>query len=196
MTTSVNLSKGERISLTKTSGNNSLSVVTVGLGWDTARGPLGGLIGSVSSVDLDASALMLDENGHLVDTVYFGNLRSYDGSIVHSGDNRTGAGDGDDESVMINLLAVSPNVKHIVITVNSFMGQSFSKVANAYVRLVDNSNDREIAKYTLSDVKGPHSALIMGRLYRHNNEWKLATIGEFANGRTYRELLPSVQAHL
>jgi tellurium resistance protein TerZ len=122
---SVNLTKGQQVSLTKR-GGGGLTVVRMGLGWDAVKKR--GLFGSRSqSIDLDASALLFDGAGNLVDAVYFGQLRSRDGSVQHTGDNLTGAGEGDDESVLVDLTRVPPTVTQIVFTVNSFTGQDFSR---------------------------------------------------------------------
>ena len=122
-------------------------------------------------------------------------LTSRDGSITHTGDNRTGDGDGDDEQIIVNLNSVPANIKSLVFTVNSFTGQDFSQVANAFCRIVDKSSGKEIARYDLS-VQGRHSAQIMAKLYRHNGEWKMHAIGENGTGRTFQDLLPQILPHL
>ena len=138
---------------------------------------------------------MFDDNNHPVDLVYFGHLRSNDGSIQHSGDNRTGAGDGDDEQIAVNLARVPANIKSLVFTVNNYTGQDFSQVENAYCRLVDGQSGKEIARYDLS-AQGSHNAQIMAKLYRHNGEWKMHAIGENGRGETPDLLLPLIQPHL
>jgi tellurium resistance protein TerZ len=194
----VNLVKGQKISLEK-QGGGALTQVFMGLGWDTIKA--GGLMGRMfgggnDSIDLDASCIMFDENKQAVDTVWFRQLRSQDGSIQHSGDNRTGDGDGDDEVIHVDLSRVPGHVKTLVFTVNSFTGQTFDTVANSFCRLVDSGNRQEVAKLNLSDVKGSHTAVIMAKVYRHNGEWKMHAIGENASGRTFHDLLPRVVAHL
>lgn len=193
----VNLQKGQKISLEKEAGG-TLTQVKMGLGWDVAKsgGLLGGLFGGGGndSIDLDASVVMFDANKQPIDVVYFGQLRSKDGSITHSGDNRTGAGDGDDEVINVSLSSIPANVQSLVFTVNSFTGQSFEKVANAYCRIVNGSNNGEIARYNLS-AQGSHTAMIMAKVYRHNGEWKMHAIGETANGRTFNDLMPAVAPH-
>ena len=192
---SVSLSKGQKISLEKQSGG-ALGKVTMGLGWDAikSKGFLG--FGSKSeAVDLDASVVMFDEGQRPVDVVWFRQLKSKDGSVVHTGDNRSGAGDGDDEQINVDLNAVPATVKSLVFTVNSFTGQTFAQVENAYCRLLDASNGTEVARFNLS-VQGPHSAQIMAKVYRHNGEWKMHAIGENGNGRTIDDLLPQIAAHL
>ncbi len=188
----VNLQKGQKISLEKADGS-SLSQISMGLGWDVAKGIFG--IGG-GSIDLDASCVMFDELKRVTDTVWFRQLQSRDGSIRHSGDNRTGDGDGDDETIHVDLNRVPSEVKSLVFTVNSFTGQNFGKVANATCRLIDNTNRAEVAKLDLSDVKGPHTAMIMAKVYRHNGVWKMHAIGANATGRTFQDLLPRILPHL
>lgn len=198
----VNLQKGQKISLEKEAGGG-LTKVVMGLGWDMAQkssggGIFGGLFGgggSNDSIDLDASCLVFDENKTLLDGIYFGQLNSKDGSIHHTGDNLTGEGDGDDEQIIVDLSRVPANAKTLVFTVSSFRGQTFDQVANAFCRIVNQANGKEIAKYTLSS-QGPHTAQIMAKLYRHNGEWKMAALGENCNGRTFRDMMPSVIPHL
>jgi tellurium resistance protein TerZ len=191
----VNLQKGQKISLAK-EGGGSLTRVTMGLGWDAIKTK--GFLGfgaKTESVDLDASVVMFDESNRPVDVVWFRQLKSKDGSIVHTGDNRTGAGDGDDEQINVDLSSVPPQVKSLVFTVNSFTGQNFSQVQNAYCRLLDASGNKEVARYDLS-VQGAHTAQVMAKLYRHNGEWKMHAIGENASGRTFDDLMPAMTPHL
>ncbi len=193
---SVNLSKGQKISLEKP-GGGALTQVFMGLGWDVAKsGLLGSLFGGGGSIDLDASCVMFDENRQVVDTVWFAQLDSRDGSIRHSGDNRTGDGDGDDEVIHVDLSRVPSQVKSLVFTVNSFTGQTFERVANSVCRLVDKTGNKEVARLNLSEVKGSHTAVIMAKVYRHNGEWKMHAIGENASGRTFEHLLPRILPHL
>ena len=197
---SISLQKGQKISLEKEAGGG-LTRIVMGLGWDAAKGKSGGLLGGLfgggggESVDLDASCLLFDEPGNLVDTVWFRQLRSQDRSIEHTGDNRTGEGEGDDEQIKVDLAAVPANVKSLVFTVNNFTGQDFSKVENAYCRIINGSNNSEIARYDLS-CQGSHSAMIMAKLYRHGGEWKMHAIGEVGQGRTAEQLLPQIKPHL
>jgi tellurium resistance protein TerZ len=187
----INLQKGQKISLAKEAGGQ-LSKITMGLGWDAvqSRGFLG-FGGGQQEIDLDASCLLFDESKSLVDVVFFRHLRSNDGSIQHTGDNRTGAGDGDDEQIVVNLDTVPALVKSLVFTVNSFTGQDFSQVQNAFCRIVDASSGKEIARYNLS-AQGTHSAQIMAKVYRHNGEWKMHAIGENGRGRTFEDLVPQI----
>jgi len=192
---SVSLIKGQRISLAKEGG--ALTKVTMGLGWDAVqkkKGILGSLFGGgggQTDIDLDASCAMFDQNKQAVDFVWFRQLKSRDGSIVHTGDNRTGAGEGDDEQIIVDLSRVPANVAYLVFTVNSFQGQTFNEVDNAFCRLVDNSTQKEIAKYPLSG-GGDFTAMIMAKLYRHQNEWKMHALGEPTNGKVVEELMPAM----
>jgi tellurium resistance protein TerZ len=191
----VNLQKGQKISLEKEAGG-ALNRVTMGLGWDAikTKGFLG--FGSkTESVDLDASCVLFDESNRPLDVVWFRQLKSRDGSIVHTGDNRTGAGEGDDEQIIVDLSRVPPDVKSLVFTVNSFTGQNFSQVQNAYCRIVNDANQKEVARYDLS-VQGMHTAQIMAKVYRHNGEWKMHAIGENGSGRTFDDLMPLITPHL
>jgi tellurium resistance protein TerZ len=191
----VNLQKGQKISLEKEAGG-LLARVTMGLGWDAIK--VGGIFGfgaRTQAVDLDASCVLFDEQGRPVDVVWFRQLKSRDGSIVHTGDNRTGAGEGDDEQIIVELARVPAHVKSLVFTVNSFTGQNFAQVKNAYCRLVNATNQNEVARYDLS-VQGAHTAQIMAKLYRHNGDWKMHAIGENGSGRTFDELLPLITPHL
>ncbi|MFJ7973995.1 TerD family protein [Psychrobacillus sp. NPDC096389] len=187
----INLVKGQKIDLTK--GRSSLSSVMVGLGWDPVEkkksgGFLGGLLGGGgggAEVDCDASVLLLDENGKLQakkNLVYFGNKASQDGSVVHSGDNLTGAGDGDDEVINVNLNAISPSVHKLVFVVNIYQAkqrkQDFGLIQNAFIRLVDNSTKEELVHYNLSENYAGKTSLFPGELYRHGSEWKFSAVGE------------------
>ena len=191
----VNLQKGQKISLNKEAGS-ALTHVVMGLGWDAAKkkGFLG-FGGGSQDVDLDASCLMFDAGGVLVDAVWFRQLRSKDGSIEHTGDNRTGDGAGDDEQIKVALDRVPATVKSLVFTVNCFTGQDFSQVENAFCRILDGRTQQEIARYDLS-VQGNHNAQIMAKLYRHNDEWKMHAIGENGQGRTFEDLMPQITPHL
>jgi tellurium resistance protein TerZ len=190
---SVSLSKGQKVSLTKP-GGGTLSKVRLGLGWDAMRKK--GLFGSrAQSIDLDASALLFDASGNLVDQVWFQQLTSKDGSVQHTGDNRTGAGEGDDESIKVDLSRVPQTVATLVFTVNSFTGQDFSQIENAFVRLIDESNETEIARYDLSGT-GSHTAQIMAKVSRDGQGWSMTALGNAASGRTFHDLLPAIAGFL
>lgn len=189
----ISLEKGQKVSLAKR-GGGSLTVVRMGLGWDAVKKR--GLFGSKSqSIDLDASALLFDAAGTLVDAVWFRQLRSQDGAVHHTGDNLTGAGEGDDESVVVDLPRLSPAVTQIVFTVNSFTGQDFSQIENAFCRLVDETTNEELARYELTG-SGRHNAQIMAKVSRDGAGWAMTAIGAIANGRTFQDLLPDTVAHL
>jgi tellurium resistance protein TerZ len=190
---SISLQKGQKVSLTKP-GGGSLTQVRMGLGWDAA--PKKGLFGSrPQTIDLDASCLLFDGGGNLADAVWFRQLRSKDGSVLHTGDNTTGAGEGDDESIRVDLTGVPAQVGQLVFTVNSFTGQDFSQIQNAFCRLVDETNGQEIARYELSG-GGSHSAQIMAKVSRDGQGWSMTAIGAPATGRTFQHLLPAVAAFL
>ena len=198
---SVNLQKGQKISLEKEAGT-TLNQIKMGLGWDVAGAKSGGFLSGLfggaansASIDLDASCILFDTNKQPVDVVYFGQLNSKDGSSMHSGDNRTGQGDGDDEVVSVDLSRIPANVQTLVFTVNSFTGQSFASVANAYCRILNAQGGSEIARYNLS-AQGTHTAMIMAKLYRHNGEWKMHAIGENASGRTFNDLIPAILPYI
>jgi tellurium resistance protein TerZ len=190
----VNMSKGQKVSLTKR-GGGSLSVVRMGLGWDAVKKR--GLFGKKSqTIDLDASALLFDAGGSLVDAVWFRQLQSKDGSVRHTGDNLTGEGEGDDESIVVDLGKLSPAVTQIVFTVNSFTGQDFTQIENAFCRLVDETSNEELTRYDLSG-SGTHNAQIMAKVSRAGaGEWSMTAIGAIASGRTFQDLLPATVGHL
>lgn len=191
----VNLQKGQKISLEKEAGG-ALTKVIMGLGWDAvkSKGFLG-FGGGAQEIDLDASCIMFDEQGNPVDAIWFRQLKSKDGSVVHTGDNRTGDGDGDDEQIIVDLTKVPSNVKSLVFTVNSFTGQNFSQVENATCRIVNASNNSEVARFNLTTL-GSHNAQIMAKIYRHGGEWKMHAIGEIGSGRTFDDLMPQITPHL
>ena len=189
----ISLVKGQKISLEKGDGS-SLTQIYLGAGWDVAKsggGFFGMFKGGDDSFDLDASLILFNENNQPLDAVWFGQLKSKDGSIWHSGDNRTGAGDGDDEVIHVDLTKVPPQVKSIVFTISSFRGQTFESVENAFCRVVDATSNTEIAKYNLS-AKGNYTALIVAKVYRHNGAWKMSALGETSNGKTIQDMIPSI----
>lgn len=190
----VSLVKGQKISLAKS--GSGLSRIFMGLGWDAARsGFLGGLLGGGGAIDLDASCLVFDAAGALVEEIWFRRLKGVNGAIRHSGDNRTGDGDGDDEVIHVDLAALPETVRTLVFTVNSFTGQTFERVANASCRVVDSTTNQELAIFRLSE-SGPHTGLIIARIYRLNGEWKLHAIGEKTTGRTFHDMMPAIRAVL
>lgn len=180
MTTVVSLSKGANVSLTKT--DPSIKRVLVGLGWD-ARSTDG------QAFDLDASAFLLSASGKVrspADFIFYNNLASVEGSVKHTGDNRTGEGDGDDESLKINLDLVPADVAKIVFVVTihdaAARGQNFGQVSGAFIRLVNEDSQKEVARYDLSEDASTETAMLFAELYRHNNEWKFKAIGQGYKG--------------
>jgi tellurium resistance protein TerD len=177
----VSLSKGGNVSLTKEAPN--LTAVVVGLGWD-ARTTTG------TDFDLDASALLTDEQGKVLSDqhfVFFNNLKSPDGSVEHTGDNLTGEGEGDDEVINVSLATVPQEVAKIVFPVSIYDAetrqQSFGQVRNAYIRVVNAADQRELARYDLTEDASTETAMVFGELYRHGGEWKFRAIGQgYASG--------------
>ncbi|WP_340561733.1 TerD family protein [Streptomyces sp. GSL17-111] len=177
----VSLSKGGNVSLTKEAPN--LTAVLVGLGWD-ARTTTG------ADFDLDASALLASGQGKVLSDqhfVFFNNLKSPDGSVEHTGDNTTGEGDGDDEAIKVNLAGVPAEVEKIVFPVSIYEAetrqQSFGQVRNAYIRVVNQADGRELARYDLTEDASTETAMVFGELYRHGGEWKFRAIGQgYASG--------------
>lgn len=192
----VSLVKGQSIRLEK-SGGGALTRVTMGLGWDVRKaGGLRGLFGGGGGdIDLDASCLLFNSSGQLADSVWFRQLRSKDGSIVHTGDNRTGAGDGDDEQIIVDLQALPRDVAVLLFTVNSFTGDSFDRIENAYCRLVDAANNQELARYDLTGA-GSHTGQIMAKVTRGDGGWEMKAIGDRTSGRTFHDMMPTIQKHL
>lgn len=189
----VSLTKNQTISLTKSSP--TLSLLTFGLGWDPLqakkKGFLGGLFGGgAGSIDLDASCILLNKNGNVLDTIWFGQLKSRCGAVVHSGDNLTGEGDGDDEVIRVNLDKLSANVEYLAFTVNSFRGQTFNDVENAHCRVLD-QNNQELARYELTE-QGSHTGIIIASLSRHNGSWDFTAHGQAAQGRTIDDMKSDV----
>ena len=190
---SVSLTKGQKVSLEKR-GGGTLTRVRMGLGWDAVKKR--GLFGMRSqSIDLDASCLLFGAGGRLLDQVWFRQLRSKDGSVQHTGDNLTGDGEGDDESIIVELGKLPAAVQDLVFVVNSFNGQDFSQIENAFCRLVDETNQSELARYDLSG-SGSHNAQVMAKVSRDGAAWSMTAIGAIANGRTFHDLLPVVAKHL
>lgn len=177
----INLSKGQKIDLTKT--NPGLKNVLVGLGWDTNRYNGG------DDFDLDASAFLVDGNGKAFNEksfIFYNNLQSEEGSVVHTGDNRTGEGDGDDEQMLIKLPLVPSHVQKVAFTVTIHDAenrrQNFGQVSNAFIRIVNEDTNEEIVRYDLGEDFSIETALVVGEIYRHNNDWKFNAIGSGFQG--------------
>ncbi len=195
---SISLQKGQKVSLSK--DNAGLAHVIVGLGWDEVQKPSGGFLKSMftsepQAIDCDASAILL-KGGKLIhkdDLVYFGNLRHPSGTVIHQGDNLTGAGDGDDEQIVIDLSKVPQDYDRIVIVVTIYQAvkrrQNFGMIENAFIRIVDARNNNEMCKYNLTDNYSGMTAMIFGEVYRHNGEWKFNAIGQGTNDPGLNELI-------
>ncbi len=159
--------------------------MVVGLGWDEVQPEKKGFFApKPHPIDCDASALLL-RDGHLQgkeDIVYFGNLSHYSGTVQHMGDNLTGAGDGDDEQIIIDLAAVPQTYDRIVIVVTIYEAykrkQHFGMIRNAFIRLVDAKNNQEMCKFNLTENYSDMTAMVFGEIYRHNGEWKFNAIGQ------------------
>ena len=177
---SINLSKGQKVDLTK--GNPSLKKILVGLGWDVNAF-------EGADFDLDAAAFMLGADGKCPtekEFVFYGNLKHATESVIHMGDNLTGAGDGDDEQITVDLSKVPENVEKIAFTVTIYEAdvrkQNFGQVSNAYIRLVDETTGAELIRYDLGEDFSIETAVVVGELYRHNGEWKFNAIGSGFQG--------------
>jgi len=192
----INLQKGQKISLSKEAGGTGLTKIVMGLGWDAKKTKgFFGLGSKEQAIDLDASCVLFDEAKAPLDAVFFGQLASKDGSIKHTGDNRTGDGDGDDEQIIVDFSCIPSNVKFIVFIVNSFTGQNFSEIENAFCRVVNAANNQEIARYNLS-CTGNHTGMLMAKVYFHNGEWKMHALGDNASGKTFEQMMPAIIATL
>ncbi len=177
----VSLAKGQKVDLTKT--NPGLTKVMVGLGWDTNKYDGG------NDFDLDSSIFLLDETGKVKDPsdfVFYNNTTGGNGSVVHSGDNLTGDGEGDDEVVYVTLNDVPSTIQKITFTVTihdaESRNQNFGMVSNAFIRLVNDANGQELIRYDLGEDFSIETALVVGELYRHGAEWKFSAIGSGYQG--------------
>ncbi|MFF2020328.1 TerD family protein [Streptomyces sp. NPDC058171] len=209
----VNMTKGQAINLQKNDGG-TLTAVRMGLGWQAA--PRRGLFGSrTREIDLDASAVLFADKSP-VDVVFFRHLVSDDGSVRHTGDNVVGGvgQGGDDEAIVVDLQRLPVHIDQIVFTVNSFTGQTFAEVQNAFCRLVDETNGQELARYSLDGSEaggiskdrapaGPvgdawkrSTAQIMAKVHRAGAGWQMTAVGQAANGRTFQDLMPAILPHL
>ncbi len=177
----VSLSKGGNVSLSKEAPG--LARILIGLGWDVRSS-------DGVDFDLDASVFMVNEAGTVrsdSDFIFYNNLKSADGSVEHTGDNRTGEGDGDDESVKVALNVVPSDVHKLAVAVTihdaTSRRQSFGQVDNAFIRIVNDDNGTEIARYDLSEDASTETAMVFGEVYRHGAEWKFRAVGQgFAGG--------------
>lgn len=187
----VNLQKGQKLDLTK--GNAGLQKLVVGLGWDAIKKT--GFFGMTSKIDIDcdASVIMLNANGKMSELVYFGNKVSSKGAVTHSGDNRTGEGDGDDESIIVDIAKIPENVDKLIFVVNIYdcanRKQDFGMIQNAYIRIMNGANSEELAKFNLSESYAGKTTLVTGEIYRHSGEWKFNAIGEGTTDRSLTEIV-------
>jgi tellurium resistance protein TerD len=172
----INLKKGGRVDVL--SSSNGLKNIGIGLGWDTNESDTG------DDFDLDASVFMINKSGKLPSDEYFifyNNLNSPDGSIEHQGDNRTGEGEGDDESLFVNIQKIDSRVEELVVVVTideaAARRQNFGQVSNAFIRIYNLDNNEEIATYDLDEDFSSEIAIEFGRLYKKNNEWKFKAVG-------------------
>lgn len=191
----VSLTKRQSVSLTKMS--SALSKVDIGLGWDPVKSEAKGFFGKLAgsgSIDLDASCILLDANSQLLENVWFMRLKSKCRSVIHHGDNLTGEGDGDDEVITVNLNQLPANVSTLAFTVNSFRGQNFNKVANAFCRVVDSSG-KELVRYNLTE-QGEHTGVFIASLSRNNGDWTFKAHGTAINGRTVKDMIPQIKSEL
>lgn len=179
----VSLTKGGNVSLTKQAGAAGLTAVTVGLGWDL-RSTTG------ADFDLDASAIGVKADGRALSDqhfVFFGNLASPEGAIQHTGDNLTGQGEGDDEQIKVDVSCVPADIDKIVFPVSIYeadqRSQSFGQVRNAFIRVINQANGEELARYDLSEDASTETAMVFGELYRNSGEWKFRAVGQgYASG--------------
>ena len=194
----VNLQKGQKVNLKKSDGQ-ALSRIRIGLAWDPVEQKKGGLFGSIfggsaPDIDCDASVIVC-KGGRLSgkgDVVYFGNLKHSSGAIVHTGDNLTGEGDGDDEQILVDLTAVPQDYDKLVFVVNIYdcesRKQDFGMIANAFIRICDERTGEEFCRYNLSESYAGMTAMIFGEIYRYNGEWKFNAIGQGTKDKGLNEL--------
>lgn len=172
----LNLVKGQRVDLTKT--NPGLKAIALGLGWDVRNG-------AGDAFDLDAFAVAL-KDGKLDDVVYFNHKTAYSGAINHSGDNLTGEGAGDDETIVMLLDKIPAGVTEVMVCVNIYQAasrrQNFGQVQNAFIRVYDKDTNTELAKYDLSEDYSAFNGMVMGKIYLKDSEWKFQAVGEGVNG--------------
>lgn len=188
---SISLAKGQAVSLEK-ADHSPLHRVRLGLGWDAAPR---GLFGRTKEVDLDASVIVF-AGQKAVDIVYYGQLRSNDGAIVHSGDNRTGDGNGDDEQILIDLANLPTHIDGLALVITSYTGQTFDDVRNVYARVNDVASlDEEVIRYDLAET-GPHTGNVVAKLTRSSTGWKFTALGIPATGAVAKDLVPVALAHI
>lgn len=177
----ITLTKGQKIDLTK--GNPSLKKVVIGLGWDTNKYSGG------HDFDLDASVFLVGSNGktnHDEDFIFYNNLESRNKAVIHTGDNRTGEGEGDDEQIILEFDKMPADVERMAVTVTIYealeRGQNFGQVSNAYVHVLDEANGKELIRYDLGEDFSIETAIVVCEIYRHNGEWKFSAVGSGFQG--------------
>ncbi len=177
----INLTKGQKVDLTK--GNPNLKNILVGLGWDVNT------FDSGADFDLDAAAFMVGANGKCPtekDFIFYGNLEHSSGSVLHMGDNLTGVGDGDDEQIQIDLTKIPENIERVVFTVTIYEAQerrqNFGQVSNSFIHIVDEATGVDLLQYDLGEDFSIETAVVVGELYRRNGEWKFNAIGSGFQG--------------
>jgi tellurium resistance protein TerD len=177
----INLQKGQRVDLTK--GNAGLVRLVVGLGWDTNK------YSGRDDFDLDAAAFLLGETGKVLkdtDFIFYNNLRHESGGVEHLGDNLTGAGDGDDEQMKVDLSKVPATYRRVAFTVTindaEARKQSFGQVSNAFIRIINETNGQELLRFDLGEDFSVETAIIFAELYRHESEWKFNAVGNGFKG--------------
>lgn len=189
---SVNLQKGQKVDLRKESGG-TLKKVVVGLGWDEVKKPLGFLTGKCD-IDCDASAFLC-KKGKLAgadDIVYFGKLKHKSGAVKHMGDNLTGAGDGDDEQITVDLTSIPAEYDRIVFVVNIYEAavrkQHFGLIRNAFIRIFEADSNKELCRYNLSDSYNAMTAMIFGEMCREGSTWNFNALGQATTDNSVKEL--------
>jgi stress response protein SCP2 len=183
----VDLRKNQRVSLVKT-GAPPLTSVVMGLGWDPAPGR--------RDIDLDASVIAFDSRSLALEMVWFTHKKAFGGAIKHSGDNLTGAGEGDDEQIKIDLGKLPPAVTCLMFTINSFRGQKFTEIKRAFCRLVEARTNTELVRFDLSDSQ-PYTGVLMAALLRTPaGVWEMQALGEFCDGKTVRAMVGPATAAL
>ena len=176
----ISLNKGGNLSLSKTDPN--LVRILIGLGWDER-------VTDGAAFDLDASAFLLTVSGKVRgdhDFIFYNQLKSQDDSVEHTGDNRSGLGDGDDETLLVNLSKVAPEVEKIAITITihdaQARSQNFGQITNAFIRIVNQDTQVELVRFDLAEDYSTETAMVFGEVYRHNGEWKFRAVGQGYSG--------------
>lgn len=177
----ISLTKGQKVDLTK--GNPSLKKILIGLGWDTNQ------YDGQADFDLDAAAFALGDNGKVIvpeDFIFYNNLKHRSGAIEHMGDNLTGGSEGDDEQITVDLSIMPPEITRVAFTVTIYEAdtrrQNFGQVSNAFIRIVDETTGQELIRYDLGEDFSIETAVVVGEIYKHNNDWKFNAIGSGFQG--------------